>query len=193
MKKIIIVLLIAIGTITIVWTKEYNDSNQDHPKSIRILYSHNYCPWEGLKNYSITIEEFLQIADASIYLTDEESLKYFKGLQRISESNEEDVPYYNFDTWFSAIVDYGTYKDTVSVSKYLLQYNDRSLKDTSAVFYFISKIFESDRSTFVKLNELYYDGDFHKFQIEENKKHVGADLLTKLQDLDYVDCDTRVL
>ena len=135
----------------------------------------------------------MQIADASIYLTDEESLKYFKGLQRISESNEEDVPYYNFDTWFSAIVDYGTYKDTVSVSKYLLQYNDRSLKDTSAVFYFISKIFESDRSTFVKLNELYYDGDFHKFQIEENKKHVGADLLTKLQDLDYVDCDTRVL
>ena len=140
MKKIIIVLLIAIGTITIVWTKEYNDSNQDHPKSIRILYSHNYCPWEGLQNYSTTIEEFLQIADASIYLTDEESLKYFKGLQRISESNEEDVPYYNFDTWFSAIVDYGTYKDTVSVSKYLLQYNDRSLKDTSAVFYFISKI-----------------------------------------------------
>ena len=103
------------------------------------------------------------------------------------------MPYYNFDTWFSAIVDYGTYKDTVSVSKYLLQYNDRSLKDTSAVFYFISKIFESDRSTFVKLNELYYDGDFHKFLIEENKKHVGADLLTKLQDLDYVDCDTRVL
>ena len=32
-----------------------------------------------------------------------------------------------------------------------------------------------------------------KFSIEENKKHVGADLLTKLQDLDYVDCDTRVL
>ena len=38
-----------------------------------------------------------------------------------------------------------------------------------------------------------FDIDFHKFQIEENKKHVGADLLTKLQDLDYIDCDTRVL
>lgn len=181
MKKVIIVLVSVLAAILLCSNGKQGNQAESFPKKVSIYYDYARCPWEGLKNYSVCKEEFLRFADTCLTLTDDKTLKYFKNLQDVARSSKDSTYYINFDTWFCAIVDYGDYKDTVSVSRYKLDYNSKQLKDQTAVFYFISKLFASDKVTFNELDRCFFENKFQVYEAEHS-----PELKTKLQSLGYI-------
>lgn len=185
MKNVTFILLMVIAATLLCSNSKQREEAQVLPKEVSIYYDYARCPWFGLKNYSVCPEEFLKyVADTCITLTDNASLKYFKNLQAKSESGKDSIYYKNFETWFSAIVNYGEYNDTISVSGYKIKYNNKQLQDSTTIFYFISKLYAVDKATFDSLDENFYNNGFQKLDFREEKH--SSELKPKLQSLGYI-------
>lgn len=186
MKKLIVILVSVLAAILLCSSGKQRDQAESFPKKVSIYYDYAHCSWFGLKNYSVDPEEFHKYVDTCITLTDYKTLKYFKNLQDIARSSKDSTYKMNFDTWFSAIVDYGNYKDTVSVCGYMLDYDSKQLKDSSAVFYFISKIYAADKVTFNELGECFFENEFQNLDFRLPEEVNPHELKAKLQSLGYI-------
>jgi hypothetical protein len=184
MKRFTIILLSVFAIMVLCSNGKQREQAQNLPRKVYIHYSYAKCPWFGLKNYSVCTEEFHKlVADTCITFTDNATLKYFKNLQRIASSSVDSTYFVSFDTWFSAIVEYGEYNDTVSVDRYVLEYNNKQILDSTAIFYFISKLYAADKVTYNELDENFYKDDFQKLDIGEERH---SELKEKLQSLGYI-------
>ena len=87
--------------------------------------------------------------------------------------------------WFSALVDYETHIDTVSIGSYRVLYNDKAFQDSTAVFYYLSKIQEVDSVTFNAFDESFYDNDFQLLLKESSSQvpEVNIGLNDKIKEL----------
>lgn len=140
------------------------------PTKVDIYYEFATCPWLLLKFVDTSPEDFLNSVNIShVELTDSSSLKYFHDLKmgaKYSKSSSD-----NFDTWFCAILDYGTYNDTVSVNSRKLKYGEKVIIDTNAVLYYMDSISNSDSVTRSSFQEYFYDGDFQIIRKNNNMSH----------------------
>ena len=109
------------------------------PKTVTIYYTANLVPWTETRFIPITPDLFLSTKEKQsvIRLTAPTSLCSFHNMM---SSGKPISVQWKFDTWFSAILDYRTYSDTISVYGYYIQCNDAIKVDSNAIFYFIHEI-----------------------------------------------------
>ena len=136
-----------------------NTPTSELPSGIEIYYEHNSCPWTETGVVWYPPKDFIDGSLAKIALTDSCSLEFFDKLRLKSESDGKQNSF-PCKIWFIAVVDYRTHTDTVSVSRYRVQYNNKGFHDSTAVFYYISKIQEEDSITFKALDESFYYDEF---------------------------------
>lgn len=158
---------------------------EEFPSSVKVYYKHNDYPlastggvvWFGPKDW-------LGRPLSKITLTDRKSLDYFNGL-RLKAESEGSVNSFPGRIWFSALVDYETHIDTVSIGSYRVLYNDKAFQDSTAVFYYLSKIQEVDSVTFNAFDESFYDNDFQLLLKESSSQvpEVNIGLNDKIKEL----------
>ena len=137
-----------------------NAHKEEFPSSVEVYYRYNDCPWGWTGIVWYPPKDFLTDKLSKITLTDEKSLEFFNKLRLKSES-DGNLNSFPGKIWFSAVIDYGTHKDTASISEYRVLYNDKAFNDSIAVFYYMSKIQETDSITFSRFDELFYYNDFY--------------------------------
>lgn len=130
------------------------------PKTVTIYYTANLVPWTETRFIPITPDLFLSTKEKQsvIRLTAPTSLCSFHNMM---SSGKPISVQWKFDTWFSAILDYRTYSDTISVYGYYIQCNDAIKVDSNAIFYFIHEIEKVDTSTYNQLEKYYYNDEFY--------------------------------
>lgn len=143
---------------------------EEFPSSVEIYYKYDDCPWGSTGIVWYSPKEWLDYPLSKITLVDRKSLDFFNGL-RLKAESDGCLDSFPGKIWFSAIVDYKTYTDTVSISAYRVLYNDKAFEDTTAVFYYLSKIQQEDSITYNKLDRQFYYNDFQRISKEIYDKY----------------------
>lgn len=169
MKKVLLISVLLLCWNCVNNKKQNTSDNKENslPVKVDIYYEPGTPPWLLLKIMDISPKDFLRISDVTYFtLTDSTSLKYFHDLiERHNCSSPTNC--ICIDTWFSAVVDYGVRMDTVSVNSHFLMYNNLVFEDTSAVYFYMDKICESDSLTYERFKEFYFDNDFQLISKEQ--------------------------